>query len=53
MRQINQHLHAPLLASHITAIERIQIGSARCLLIKDIFFPVCDYPGNVDLNKSY
>ena len=25
----------------------------RCLLIKDIFSPVYDYAGNVDLNKSY
>ena len=31
MTQINQLLHAPPLASLITAIERIQIGSARCL----------------------
>ena len=23
------------------------------LLIKDIFVPVCDYAGNVDLNKCY
>ena len=23
------------------------------LLIKDIFFPVCDYAGNADFNKSY
>ena len=28
-------------------------GSGRCLLIKDIFAPVCDYAGNVDLNKCY
>ena len=24
-----------------------------CLLIKDIFSPVCGYAGYVDLNKSY
>ena len=40
MRQINRHLHGPLLASHITAIEKIQIGSARCLKSMYIGFPL-------------
>ena len=29
------------------------ITEGGCLLIKDIFSPVCDDAGNVDLNKSY
>ena len=28
-------------------------SSVRCLLINDIFAPMCDYAGNVDLNKCY
>ena len=30
-----------------------EIFKGRCLLIEDIASPVCDYAGNVDLNKSY
>ena len=29
------------------------VAQGRCLLIKDIFSSVCDYAGNVDLDKSY
>ena len=31
----------------------MEIFQGRCLLIKDIFSPVCDYAGNVDLSKFY
>ena len=29
------------------------VNEGRCLLIKDIFSPACDYAGIVGLNKSY
>ena len=31
----------------------LHVRYGRCLLIKDIFSPVCSYAGNVDLNTAY
>ena len=38
--------------NHSVRAARIS-NRGRCLLIKDIFALVCDYAGNVDLNKCY
>ena len=47
----------PKWCSNTLPYRRICLSNAlpqgRCLLIKDIFFPVCDYARNVDLHKSY
>ena len=40
-----------LMAESVDPLKKSTEG--RCLLMKDIFSPVCDYAGNVDVNKSY
>ena len=51
--EIRRCYHVNKIQSYHNESKNVCKTQMRCLLIKDIFSPLCDYAGNVDLNKSY